>query len=76
MSKPQIEVEKVNDLIDWTSKKVLLHLKSTQGFIPVKRGEVYWCYLGENVGSEENKRRPCLVIQHELRRILDKALNN
>ena len=30
---------------------------------PVKRGEVYFVDLGENVGSEENKQRPVVVIQ-------------
>ena len=29
----------------------------------VKRGEVYFVDLGENIGSEENKIRPVVVIQ-------------
>ena len=34
----------------------------------VKKGEVYWCYLGTNIGSEQNgsgpdKVRPVLIIQ-------------
>lgn len=28
---------------------------------PVKRGEVCFVDLGENIGSDENKLRPCVV---------------
>lgn len=32
----------------------------------LKRGEVYYVDLGENIGSEVNKIRPCLVIQNDI----------
>ncbi|WP_191992153.1 type II toxin-antitoxin system PemK/MazF family toxin [Peribacillus tepidiphilus] len=31
----------------------------------IYRGEIYWCELGENIGSEESKRRPVVVIQNQ-----------
>ena len=32
----------------------------------VFRGQVYFCELGEGAGSEENKERPCIIIQNNL----------
>ena len=32
----------------------------------VFRGQVYFCELGEGVGSEETKERPCIIIQNNL----------
>jgi mRNA interferase MazF len=37
--------------------------KSNQRKWAVKRGEVYYVDFGENIGSEQNKARPCVVIQ-------------
>lgn len=37
--------------------------KSHQRNWTVKRGEVYFVDLGENIGSEENKLRPIVVLQ-------------
>ena len=31
-------------------------------FWPKHKGEIYWCELGENVGSETNKCRPVLIV--------------
>ena len=32
----------------------------------VKRGELYWVHLGdENIGSEQNGNRPCVIIQND-----------
>lgn len=30
----------------------------------VKRGEIYWVFFGNTVGSEQNGRRPALIIQN------------
>ena len=32
----------------------------------VFRGQVYFCELGEGIGSEETKERPCIIIQNNL----------
>ena len=31
----------------------------------VKRGQVYWCEFGENIGSEQCMRRPALILQND-----------
>lgn len=56
------------DLITWAGDKYNLHLKAqnkaVQG-IQCKYGEIYWAVLGKNVGSEQNERRPVLIIQND-----------
>jgi len=31
----------------------------------VKRGHVYWCEFGENIGSEQCRKRPAIVLQND-----------
>ena len=45
------------------TKAILCHWEKNQRKWTVKRGEVYFVDLGENVGSEENKIRPVVVLQ-------------
>lgn len=52
--------------IDWIYLKINIDKK--ERFIQIKEGEVYWCFLGENIGDEENGkgdvfRRPVLVFK-------------
>lgn len=48
----------------WSAQKLYYHVgKKYQRNWTVKRGEVYFVDLGENVGSEENKLRPVVVLQ-------------
>lgn len=48
----------------WACQKLYYCIgKSYQRSWTVKRGEVYFVDLGENIGSEENKLRPIVVLQ-------------
>lgn len=48
----------------WNAQKLYYSVgKKCQQKWTVKRGEVYFVDLGENIGSEENKIRPVVVIQ-------------
>lgn len=48
----------------WSAQKLYYDIgKNYQRSWTVKRGEVYFVNLGENVGSEENKLRPVVVLQ-------------
>lgn len=31
----------------------------------LKRGQVYWCEFGENIGSEQCQKRPAVVLQND-----------
>jgi len=62
-----IELSKVSRVINWTSQKLTLHKRAINASRRVvMRGEVYKCFLGENIGSEENKERPVLIIQNDV----------
>ena len=55
---------KAQRINSWDSKKLYYCVgKRHQRSWTVKRGEVFFVDLGENVGSEENKIRPVVVIQ-------------
>ena len=48
----------------WLSQKLFHSVaKTNQRAWTVKRGEVYFADLGQNIGSEENKIRPVVVLQ-------------
>lgn len=53
-------------LSNWNSVQMRYEFKkSNQRKWTVKRGEVYYVDFGENIGSEQNKARPCVVIQSD-----------
>lgn len=59
------KIKSIFKYVEWVNKKMdmnddSLERKST---IP-KRGEIWTCELGQNIGSEENKIRPVIVIQN------------
>ena len=56
--------QKAQSLSRWNAQKLYYHFnRKTQRNLPIKRGEVYFVDLGQNIGSEENKIRPVVVIQ-------------
>lgn len=60
----QIELRNTQKIINWVTRKIYYENgKKYQRKWTVKRGEVYFIDLGENIGSEENKIRPCVVLQ-------------
>lgn len=67
MSPDEIKVLKVAQRItSWFSSKLYYSIgKSYQRSWTVKRGEVFFVDLGQNIGSEENKTRPVVVIQSD-----------
>lgn len=55
---------KAQNLNHWLSQKLYYCTgKAFQRNWNVKRGEVYFVDLGDNIGSEENKIRPVVVLQ-------------
>lgn len=62
----QSDPDKSEKLLEWSIRKIRLnrsfHLKNNK---VIYRGEIYWRELGENIGSEESKRRPVVVIQNQ-----------
>lgn len=59
-----IDLSKAQTLSHWNSRKMFYHAGCMhKRNWTTKRGEVYFIDLGENVGSEENKIRPCVILQ-------------
>lgn len=53
-------------LSKWLSEKFRLMSKvESAKRRKVKRGQVYWCEFGENIGSEQCQKRPALILQND-----------
>ena len=64
--KIKIELEKAQQCLEWT--KTLLFLDTNVDNAAkrrVKRGQVYDCNLGYGIGCDENKKRPCVILQYD-----------
>lgn len=63
----QIDLSRTQQYLEWLKTKLYLNsnAQNAKNRI-VKRGEVYNCYLGQGIGSEECKERPCLIIQNDV----------
>lgn len=63
----QIELNKIQELLDWMKTKLYLHTRVEQSNKRyVKRGQVYNCYFGIGVGNEIQKLRPCIILQNNI----------
>jgi mRNA interferase MazF len=51
--------------MDWIKEKLTLDARAAAaGKRIVKRGQVYQCNLGRGIGNEEEKYRPCVILQN------------
>ena len=63
----QIELNKVQELLDWTKTKLYLNTNVEQANKRyVKRWQVYNCYFGIGIGNEIQKLRPCIILQNNI----------
>lgn len=61
------DLANASDFIGWLKTKADLNSKSTSAAKRlVKRGQVYWCNFGVNIGSEMSKLtpRPAIIVQN------------
>lgn len=62
-----IDLGKTQAQIDWLKQKLYLDANSKNAAKrKVKRGQVYSCELGVGVGSELQKKRPCVIMQNDI----------
>lgn len=53
-------------ILKWGAQKLYYISKEQRARVrKVWRGEVYWCDFGENIGSEQCKKRPAVVLQND-----------
>ena len=61
-----IDLSKTQQYLDWLKDKLYLNaIASSAGKRTIFRGQVYQCNLGIGIGSEECKKRPCVVLQYD-----------
>ena len=64
----QIELSKIQNLLDWIKTKIYLDTISNNAIKRVvRRGEDYKCNFGIGIGSEIQKERPCVIVQNNTR---------
>lgn len=64
-----IDLSKTQKYLEWLKTKLYLDsITENAKTRKVKRGQVYWCHFGYNVGSEMSKEspRPCVIIQKDV----------
>lgn len=47
----------------WTKEKAVLRYNTQIPKFPIYNNFIYWCNLGINIGSEQNKLRPVLILR-------------
>ena len=57
----------IKHFIDWILTKIIID-KTQRNALVINEGQVYWCFLGENVGYEQNGKgeyfhRPVLIFK-------------
>lgn len=59
-------IKKLNNYVSWVTEQIKMNDNALKDIrvIP-RRGEIWTCELGQNVGSEENKIRPVIIIQND-----------
>lgn len=52
--------------VKWFEKKYEYKFRAKSNRLVIKRGEVYYCDFGDNIGSEQNKIRPAIILQNDV----------
>jgi mRNA-degrading endonuclease toxin of MazEF toxin-antitoxin module len=59
-------IKKIYKYVEWANEAIKMNdnVPNRSKVIP-KRGEIWTCELGQNIGSEENKIRPVIILQND-----------
>lgn len=49
---------------EWTKEKANIRYNGKLPKFPIYNNFIYWCNLGINIGSEQNKLRPVLILKN------------
>ena len=68
LKKVEKTLDNINDedaiqFSEWTKEKVELRYNGKMPEFPIYNNFIYWCNLGINIGSEQNKLRPVLILR-------------
>lgn len=56
------DIEKL-EFIEWMKEKADIKYNKKVCNIPIYNNFIYWCELGINIGSEQNKLRPVIILR-------------
>lgn len=59
----KIEYDDLKDYLEWSKTKSELKFNYKKPSFPVLYNCIYWAYMGCNIGSEEGKHRPILILR-------------
>jgi mRNA-degrading endonuclease toxin of MazEF toxin-antitoxin module len=66
MKKRAYELKELFQHISWSNDKININNNISLNITTKpKRGEIWTCQLGKNIGSEENKIRPVIIVQND-----------
>lgn len=68
ISETQIILNNIDDTTaleyaTWTKDKAKIKFQKNMPTFPITNNFIYWCDLGINIGSEQNKIRPAIIIR-------------
>lgn len=53
------------DYVQWFEEKYKYKFRNPPNSLVVKKGEIYHCNFGRNIGSEQDKFRPAIILQND-----------
>lgn len=53
------------DYVQWFEEKYKYKFRNPPNSLVVKKGEIYHCNFGKNIGSEQDKFRPAIILQND-----------
>ncbi|MBQ8044058.1 MAG: type II toxin-antitoxin system PemK/MazF family toxin [Clostridia bacterium] len=59
----KINLPECVEYAEWMKEKAELKFNALIPKIPIYNNFIYWCNLGINIGSEQNKIRPCIIVR-------------
>lgn len=66
IKKKALNIKRIHNYVSWVKEQIKMNdmISKDIKVIP-RRGEIWTCELGQNIGSEENKIRPVIIIQND-----------
>ncbi len=66
IKKKAYNIKKIYSYVSWVNEQAKMNDNALRDIRAIpRRGEVWTCELGQNIGSEENKIRPVIIIQND-----------
>lgn len=59
-------MQDVIDYVLWFEEKYKYKFRNCNNHLIVKKGEIYNCNFGRNIGSEQDKLRPAIILQNDI----------